>query len=582
MLLRFNTPYMINRDGVAFECDYVHPYILYEVGAKFKTNLEDLSNRTEWIDWFYAHTNDNVRADIVKCLQMLADGFGEYANAFGLDAEQEDLFYPLFKKYKIELTHPEEIPVNYMYTVKSAWEELNKKCNDLFMRVRSGGMYNNGRESTLYFRICSDDFNWFDTIWEICYENKGRFETVTIVADHQSGKYTSKEFYVLDGNVMDSFPMNDFLTLSGNPIVEKYERNLTESTQIRERNTIRKALKESSSKSLKGKEIYMMDRTGRVYEIDFGFHPYIYQDINDEFKYNLYGMFNDYPVQLHWIKDNCTSGKVMALFNKSMQMLANAVKNASDEELKETYDLDKSDSEWILQCLAELGFDGEQVNADYDYLLDTANTLAELNDAVNDYYLRIRLGGIYNSDGQAGDAYFRISSEGFNWFNLIWKLVYDNRDYIKFVTVVRDNQSGKGIGYDDYYTIGGKDVYQMPVDEFLTLKGNPILESAEEEEGEEKIEVTEAEDVLDALKINGSGEYSDDDTYTVTLRDSNDYGRVSSILDNSDLVEPIEESSYLTAENGNLDYKFGDNFIISLIADFDNDYYQMVITNMGV
>ena len=162
--------------------------------------------------------------------------------------------------------------------------------------------------------------------------------------------------------------------------------------------------------------------------------------------------------------------------------------------------------------------------------------------------------------------------------------MYDNRDYIKFVTVVRDNQSGKGIGYDDYYTIGGKDVYQMPVDEFLTLKGNPILESAEDEveNVEEEIKVMEAEDVLDALKINRSGEYSDDDTYTVTLRDSNDYGRVSSILDNSVLVEPIEESSYLTAENGNLDYKFGDNFMISLIADFDNDYYQMVITNMGV
>lgn len=399
--------------------------------------------------------------------------------------------------------------------------------------------------------------------------------------ENTSQDYNSQRKRILNNSGTISVVNDDFLTLSGNRVVEKYERKLTESTQIKERNSMREALKESSSKSLKGKEIYMMDRTGRVYDIDFGFHPYVFQDINDKFKYNLYDLFSDYPAQLHWIKNNCTSGKVMALFNKSMQMLANAVKNASDEELKETYDLDKSDSEWILQCLAELGFDGKQVIADYDYLLDTANTLAELNDAVNDYYLRIRLGGIYNSDGQSGDAYFRISSEGFNWFNLIWKLVYDNRDYIKFVTVVRDNQSGKSSGYDDYYTIGGKEVYQMPVDEFLTLKGNPILESAEEEGVEEEIEVIEAEDVLDTLKINRSGEYSDDDTYTVTLRDSNDYGRVSSILDNSDLVEPIEESSYLTAENGNLDYKFGDNFMISLIADFDNDYYQMVITNMG-
>lgn len=133
--------------------------------------------------------------------------------------------------------------------------------------------------------------------------------------------------------------------LGSHRVVEKYERKLTESAQIKERNIIREALKESSSKSLKGNEIYMMDRTGRVYDIDFGFHPYVFQDVNDKFEYNLYDLFSDYPVQLHWIKNNCTSGKVMALFNKSMQMLANAVKNASDEELKETYDLDKSDSE---------------------------------------------------------------------------------------------------------------------------------------------------------------------------------------------------------------------------------------------
>ena len=581
---------MINRDGIVYECESVHPYILYVVNDKFRNNLIDFVNNPRWVDWFYNHTGNDTKSKIIKCLQLIADVFDteseiDLNHYFGFLGDDKFIWNPIFSKYGIKY-HKLEKPIDedYFYYCKKEWEELNRECNNLFLRARAGGMYNRGNDRTMYFRVSSDDFNWFDIIWEVCYENRKTFDSVTIIADKQSGKTPNTEYYVLDGNVMDSFPMNDFLTLSGNPVVEKYERKSTESTQIKERNAIREALKESSSKSLKGKEIYMMDRTGHVYDIDFGFHPYVFQDINDEFKYNLYGMFNDYPVQLHWIKNNCTSGKVMALFNKSMQMLANAVKNASDEELKETYDLDKSDSEWILQCLAELGFDGKQVNADYDYLLDTTNTLSELNDAVNDYYLRIRLGGIYNSDGQAGDAYFRISSEGFNWFNLIWKLVYDNMDYIKFVTVVRDNQSGKGIGYDDYYTIGGKDVYQMPVDEFLTLKGNPILESAEDEveEVEEEIEVMEAEDVLDALKINRSGEYSDDDTYTVTLRDSNDYGRVSSILDNSDLVEPIEESSYLTAENGNLDYKLGDNFMISLIADFDNDYYQMVITDMGV
>ena len=333
-------------------------------------------------------------------------------------------------------------------------------------------------------------------------------------------------------------------------------------------------LKESDSISLRGSDTYMMDRNGKVFQISTNLHPYVFQDVDDEFKYNLYGMFNPYPDSLHWIKKNCTSGKVKILLDKALQMLANAVKNASSEDLEEVYDLGEEDAEWFLECLAELGYGAEKVNVNRDYLLDVENALSELNDAVNDYYVRIRLGGIYNSDDKDSDAYFRISSENFNWFNLIWKLVYDNRDYIKYVTVVRDNQSGKGIGYEDYYTVGGKKLNQMPVDEFLTLGGNPILESVEEDE------IEDAEDVIDFLNLRRRGEYSDDDTYTITLKDSDDFGRVSSALDNNGEVEPIEESSYITADNGNLDYKFGDNFMISLIADFENDYYQMVITKM--
>lgn len=89
------------------------------------------------------------------------------------------------------------------------------------------------------------------------------------------------------------------------------------------------------------------------------------------------------------------------------------------------------------------------------------------------------------------------------------------------------------------------------------------------------------EDVLSDLGIKKSGSYSGDGVYTVTLSNSNEFGKISSILDNSGKVRQIEDSSYLTPDNGNLDYRYGDDFILSLVADFDNDYYQLVITNMG-
>ena len=94
-------------------------------------------------------------------------------------------------------------------------------------------------------------------------------------------------------------------------------------------------LKESDFTSLRGNDTYMMDRNGKVFQISTNLHPYVFQDAEDEFKYNLYSMFNPYPDALHWIKKNCTSGKVKILLDKALHLLANAVKNASSEDLEE-------------------------------------------------------------------------------------------------------------------------------------------------------------------------------------------------------------------------------------------------------
>lgn len=88
-------------------------------------------------------------------------------------------------------------------------------------------------------------------------------------------------------------------------------------------------------------------------------------------------------------------------------------------------------------------------------------------------------------------------------------------------------------------------------------------------------------ELLREVGINRTGTYSDNDTYTIELNDSNDFGRINSILDRANILDPIDESSYVTSDNANLDYKYQDQFILSLIADFENDYYQLVITEMG-
>lgn len=103
---------------------------------------------------------------------------------------------------------------------------------------------------------------------------------------------------------------------------------------------------------------------------------------------------------------------------------------------------------------------------DTDYLNAKVCTL------LNNEFCRVRDGGVVNSYNN-GEYYFRISSNGFNWFNVIWEFVYTKRNSIKSVTIVRDEES---TGENFIYKISGEPVDKMSVDSFITLKGNPIIE----------------------------------------------------------------------------------------------------------
>lgn len=93
---------------------------------------------------------------------------------------------------------------------------------------------------------------------------------------------------------------------------------------------------------------------------------------------------------------------------------------------------------------------------------------------LNQEFLRARYGGMYDSSKGSKDIYFRISSVSYNWFNIIWDFVINNKDVIDYVTVVADAEStGKK---DFYYKHKGREIKRMPVDEFLTLSGVPVFE----------------------------------------------------------------------------------------------------------
>lgn len=84
-------------------------------------------------------------------------------------------------------------------------------------------------------------------------------------------------------------------------------------------------------------------------------------------------------------------------------------------------------------------------------------------------------------------------------------------------------------------------------------------------------------DVLNDLNIRFDGEFSRDGSYVVDLFDSDQFGKVYSILDKNKDVENLEDSSSLTVHSANISYLYGD-YQLNLIADFDENLYKLVIT----
>ena len=82
---------------------------------------------------------------------------------------------------------------------------------------------------------------------------------------------------------------------------------------------------------------------------------------------------------------------------------------------------------------------------------------------------------------------------------------------------------------------------------------------------------------LQEIGINLSGYYDKSHKYVVDLSDSDEYGRIFSKLNKSDLVEENDSASQITVNNSTVVYE-GEEYDIILQADFDNDLYKIIVT----
>lgn len=84
---------------------------------------------------------------------------------------------------------------------------------------------------------------------------------------------------------------------------------------------------------------------------------------------------------------------------------------------------------------------------------------------------------------------------------------------------------------------------------------------------------------LRKLGITQSGYYSSNNNYVIDIDDSKDYDKICSTLDKSDLVEENPDSSVINTSVSNILY-VGEQFSLNVIADFDNDTYKVVVTEL--
>ncbi|MBO7696668.1 MAG: hypothetical protein J6T10_28910 [Methanobrevibacter sp.] len=140
----------------------------------------------------------------------------------------------------------------------------------------------------------------------------------------------------------------------------------------------------------------------------------------------------------------------------------------------------EEDGDYLVINLSFIESISDKLEETMEYYIDNApngnideNTLNKIvMDDLNQEFCRVRAGGVYDSDGSLGDLYFRTSSSGFNWFDVIWDFVYKlyKQNKVSTVTIVRDKES---TGEDKVY------YNRMPVEEFITLSGHPYIESVD-------------------------------------------------------------------------------------------------------
>lgn len=212
--------------------------------------------------------------------------------------------------------------------------------------------------------------------------------------------------------------------------------------------------------SIKISTPYMLRNDGKLLECG-DYHPYIKYERQATSKRGIEVLINEKPYFLEWAYKNTLQDTTI----EDIKFLVKSV-----QKIENYFHVDKERVNLLVK-----EFDAE--DSDFSTIpYDIENCFEAINDAVNQEFCRVRVSSL-KGGGISREIYFRISSTGFNWFDAIWKVVYENRNFIENVTVVTDTQSRGG----NLKTISSDGVVLSHISpmEFINLKGRPVIESVQ-------------------------------------------------------------------------------------------------------
>ena len=93
--------------------------------------------------------------------------------------------------------------------------------------------------------------------------------------------------------------------------------------------------------------------------------------------------------------------------------------------------------------------------------------------------------------------------------------------------------------------------------------------------------IEKIEDILlNDIGIELPGEEGRNGSYIIDIGSDVEWGKIYTLLENNENIEQADENNLLTTHNASLIYRYNNEYLFNLKADFDHNLYSLVCSEL--